>query len=89
VAQRHLQHRARGQLEPPRRLAEALHHQRQHVERRALPARPAERERQLGEVGVAGVADHGPVRQPVAGVADELLVPDHRAVVLGRGGGER
>jgi hypothetical protein len=65
-----------------------LHDQRQHVERRAGPARPAEVANRAGEVGVARVPDDHPVRLAVAGVPDQLLVPDPRAGPLRRGRGE-
>lgn len=88
VAERHLEHDVPGQVEQRRALPGDLHDQRQHIERRARSAWPAEVAHGAGEVGVARIPDDRPVRLAVAGITDQLLVPDPRAGPLGRVRGE-
>ena len=88
VAERHLEHGVLGEVEQPRTLPGDLHDQRQDIERRAGSAWPAEVTHGVGEVGVARVPDDRSVRLAVAGIADQLLVPDPRAGSLGRVRGE-
>lgn len=77
VADPHLGHGIRRQLEPPGLTSGPLHHQRQHVVLGALPAPPHPLDG-LGELHRPGIAHHRPVVLPVAGVADELPVPHPR-----------
>ncbi|GDY61245.1 hypothetical protein SAV14893_006380 [Streptomyces avermitilis] len=88
MRERHFEHGVLGQREPTGPVARALHDQRQHVERAAGAAGPAEATGERGQTGVARVTGDCAAGAGVAGVPDELLVPDPRSWTAGRVGCE-
>lgn len=84
VRYRHFQHCVLGQLEPARRVAGEIHHQRQYVIGGAVTRwLPAHLHHPLGKRDLTWISADGAVCGAVAGVANQLRIPNADTLFFG------